>query len=100
MAASKGISFKTQCKPGSFYLVDPVRLTCDCQDFQRHGLSTPRVGDGGFHGQCKHLRGLLLHLELVKAQQARPARRRRAHLAVVPPAALEGADVFKRFETD
>jgi hypothetical protein len=91
------VGIPSLCKPGAFYLVDPVRQTCDCQDFQRHGLSSPRVGADGFHGQCKHLRGLLLHLELVKAQQARPASRRRGHLSVVPTAARYD-DIFKRFE--
>lgn len=71
------VGIPSQCKPGTYYLVDAQNGTCDCQDFKRHGLSRQRLGDNGFHGGCKHLRAQALHAELVKAaEQATPKRRR------------------------
>jgi hypothetical protein len=79
------LGIPSQCETGTYYLVDPVAETCDCQDAKRNALSRGRIGQAGLHVPCKHVRAALLHLELVKAQQqARPTpRRRRAHLSVV-----------------
>src|SRR5579859_6080447 len=80
------LGIPSQCKPGTYYLVDPVEETCDCQDAKRNGLSRGRIGQQGLHIPCKHVRAALLHLELVKAQQAQPRAKRR-HLRPVPTAA-------------
>jgi hypothetical protein len=69
------LGIPSQCKPGTFYLVDPIAETCDCQDSQRNGLNRARIGQSGLHVPCKHVRGVLLHLELARAQQAQPRQR-------------------------
>jgi hypothetical protein len=76
-----GVPTQCQAKTGRYYLV--TAHTCDCEDFKRNGLSRPRFGEEGYHGLCKHIRAVRLYMELVKASQAQPKRRR--HLAVVPP---------------
>lgn len=80
----KAYGVPSQCQPGRYYLV--TNSTCDCQDFRRHGLSGARIGHTGEHRPCKHILAVRLHCELAKAQQARPAPRRRGHLSVVRPA--------------
>ena len=93
------LGIPSQCQPGTYYLVDPLRRTCDCQDFQRNGLSSPRIGVAGMHGQCKHLRAALLHLELVKAQQTqRPSRR--GHLRLLPSTVEALAAEYVRIHTE
>lgn len=79
-----GYGIPSQCpkKPGLYYLVTAAE--CDCQDFQRHGLRFGRIGDAGYHGDCKHMRAVQLHLELVKAQQQPKPRPTRRHLRVLP----------------
>ncbi len=78
---SKAYGVPSQCTPGRYYLV--TCSSCDCPDFQRHGLAAARIGQTGEHRACKHVLAVRLYCELVKAQ---PARRR--HLRVIP---LEGA---------
>lgn len=51
------IGVPSQCKPGAFYLVDPIGQICDCQDAKRN----PRIA-------CKHVLAVRLHQELAKAQ--------------------------------
>jgi hypothetical protein len=78
-----GFAIPSQCatKDGVYYLV--TQSECDCQDFRRHGLGHVRIGEEGLHTDCKHMRAVQLHLELVRAQQTpRPKRR---HLRAVPP---------------
>lgn len=72
----------SQCQPGRYYLTTVE--ACDCADFRRYGLSTPRVGYAGEHHACKHILGVRLHAELVAAQQSLP-KRQRPNLTVVPP---------------
>jgi hypothetical protein len=81
-----GYGVPSQCptKPGLYYLV--TTSSCTCEDFKRTGLSSPRIGQVGEHGLCKHARAVLLHLELVKAQQM-PKRARKPRLVVVQPVA-------------
>ncbi len=80
-----GIPSQCKGKPSRYYLV--TRFSCDCEDFKRHGLSRGRIGDIGYHGDCKHLLAVHLYDELVRAQQAE-RRPRRSHLRPVPSAAL------------
>src|SRR5690349_7809069 len=66
---------------GRYYLV--TCSSCDCPDFQRHGFSSTRVGQGGAHIACKHILAVRLHCELSKAQQQPKRSRGRGHLSVV-----------------
>jgi len=79
-----GFAIPSQCakKDGLYYLV--TQSECDCQDFRRHGLGHVRIGEEGLHTDCKHIRAVQLHLELVRAQQAQPRAKRR-HLRALPP---------------
>src|SRR5258708_3305050 len=83
----------TQCgaKAGRYYLV--TAHTCDCEDFKRNGLSRPRFGEEGYHGLCKHIRAVRLYMELVKASEAQPRRRR--HLTLVPTPASVAANAAR-----
>ena len=93
----KAFGVPSQCQPGRYYLV--TCQSCDCQDFRRNELSGARLGHSGEHRPCKHVCAVRLFCELAKAQRARPASRRRRHLAVVPPAtAARYDDIFERFE--
>jgi hypothetical protein len=79
----KAYGVPSQCRRKSdvYYVVDAQR--CTCVDFQRNGLSYGRLGDNGYHGPCKHVLAVRLHLELARAQQSRP--KRRHHLRPVSP---------------
>ena len=46
--------------------------SCDCEDFKRNGLRNGRIGEAGYHGDCKHMRAVQLHDELARAQQPQP----------------------------
>lgn len=75
----KAYGVPSQCTPGRYYLV--TCSSCDCPDFQRHGLTGARIGRAGEHRVCKHVLAVRLHCELAKAEQQQP--RRRGHLSVV-----------------
>jgi len=77
-----GFAIPSQCakKDGLYYLV--TSSSCDCQDFKRHGLRDGRIGEQGYHGDCKHMRAVQLLAELEKAQQTQPRAKRR-HLRVL-----------------
>jgi hypothetical protein len=67
-----GFAIPSQCKSadGRYYLVTADE--CDCEDFKRHGLREGRIGEQGYHGDCKHMRAVQLHDELARAQEIRP----------------------------
>ena len=87
----------SQCFPGRYFLVTPT--SCDCPDFEHHGLRDLRIGMEGEHSLCKHIIAVRLYHELLRAEQERksPARRRQ-HLTVVsrydviPAAQIERED--------
>ncbi len=79
-----GIPSQCSSKPDLYYIV--TAISCDCEDAKRHALSRPRIGDAGYHGNCKHSRAVRLHLELLRAQEMR-RRPERRHLRAVPTAA-------------
>src|SRR4051794_17815279 len=90
----KAYGVPSQCAVGRYYLVDCQ--SCTCLDFQRHGLTSHRLGESGEHHLCKHVLAVRLHCELAKAQeQARADSRRRGHLSVVQAAARYD-EIFKR----
>jgi hypothetical protein len=62
----------SQCvqKVGRYYVTTAEQ--CDCEDFKREGLRRGRIGEAGYHGDCKHMRAVQLHDELARAQQIRP----------------------------
>jgi len=84
-----GIPSQCARNAGRYYVVNAER--CDCEDFKRHGLSAPRIGQNSTHGLCKHVRAVQLYSELVKAQQARPKRR---YLRPVPMTDEQAARIF------
>jgi hypothetical protein len=73
----------SQCKQlaGRYYIV--TTSDCDCEDWKRNGLSHGRIGEAGYHGDCKHMRAVQLLAELERAQT--PPRAKRRHLRAVPP---------------
>ena len=75
---AQGIRLPSQRTRGLYCLTTQTR--CTCQDAQRHP-----------HTPCKHQLAVRLHVELVKAQQARRAVAANAQLY---------ADIFQRFEGD
>jgi SWIM zinc finger len=93
------LGIPSQCQAGTYYLVDPVDETCDCQDAKRNGLTRGRIGQQGLHIPCKHVGAALLHIELVKAQQTqRP--QRRGHLSLLPSAVQALAVDYVRIHTE
>lgn len=75
-----GVPSQCEANAGRYYLV--TTRSCDCPDFQKTGLSHPRLGAHGDHGLCKHIRALLIRDELVRAQEIE--RRPRPRLRAVP----------------
>jgi len=78
-----GYGIPSQCaqKAGRYYLV--TASECDCEDFKRNGLTRGRIGEAGYHGDCKHMRAVQLHDELLRAQQIRPRPRPRLPANVI-----------------
>ncbi len=89
-----GIPSQCARNAGRYYVVTAEQ--CDCEDFKRHGLSAPRIGQNGSHGLCKHVRAVQLYSELVRAQQPQSKRR----LIRPVPTAADCDRIFKRFERD
>jgi hypothetical protein len=92
-----GIPSQCARNAGRYYVVTAAR--CDCEDFKRNGLTRARIGETGMHGDCKHIKAVQLHDELVRAQQIRP-RPRPPLPANVIRLAEQYDHIFKRFEGD
>lgn len=91
----KAYGIPSQCErnAGRNYVVTAER--CDCEDFKREGLRRGRIGEAGYHGDCKHMRAVQLHDELARAQQSQPKRRQLR--PVLPPMTdAQAARIFGR----
>lgn len=75
-----GIPSQCRAKACRYYVV--TATSCDCEDFKRNGLRYGRIGEGGMHGDCKHMRAVQIRAELVMALAQQPKRRT---LRALPP---------------
>lgn len=87
-----GIPSQCANNAGRYYVV--TAYSCDCEDWKRNGLSRGRIGDAGYHGDCKHMRAIQLRDELARAQETPEQRRHLRPLARMTDA--EAARIFGR----
>src|SRR5579859_4341728 len=71
-----GFAIPSQCPrtANRYYLV--TAYSCNCEDFRRHGLRSGRIGMGGDHRDCKHIKAVQLVDELQRAMEAPKTPRR------------------------